>query len=80
MVSQNGASLFPNFFLQLGVQTGPTSIMSISVYPSQDSADKVMKKRDEVYKEKADRMSGWSMEGPVRHWNMPALIPILGKL
>ena len=80
MVSQNGASLFPDFILQLGVQTGPTSIMSISVYPSQDSADKVMKKWDEVYKEKADTMSGWSMEGPVRHWNMPALIPILGKL
>ena len=80
MVSQNGASLFPDFILQLGVQTGPTSIMSISVYPSQDSADKVMKKWGKVYKGKADTMSGWSMEGPVRHWNMPALIPILGKL
>ena len=80
MVSQNGASLFHDFILQLGFQTGPTSIMSISVYPSQDSADKVMKKRDEVFKEKADTMSGWSMEGPVLHWNMPALIPILGTL
>ncbi|MDA9989558.1 hypothetical protein N9E48_01945 [Paracoccaceae bacterium] len=28
---ENGASLFPNCILQLGVQTGPTSIMSISV-------------------------------------------------
>ena len=77
---ENGASLFPNCILQLGVQTGPTSIMSISDYPSQDGADKAMTKRDEVFKEKADTMSGWSMEGPVRHWNMPALIPILGKL
>ena len=46
---QNGASFFPDCILQLGVQTGLTSIMAISVYPGQDSADKAMTKRDEGF-------------------------------
>ncbi len=76
---QNGAKLFPDSILQMGVQTGPTSIMSVSVYPDQSTADEAMATRDKLFKDAANTMSGWSMEGPVRHWTMPTLMTIIGE-
>ena len=79
MVSENGASLFPNSILQMMVKTYPTSVMSISVYPDQASADEAMATRDKPFKDHSNTMSGWSMEGPVRHWAMPTLMTLSGK-
>ncbi len=76
----NGPSLFPECILLTSVQTGPTSVMSISVYPDQETADQAMAARNKVFKDAGDAMSGWTLEGPVRHWSMPALIPIIGEL
>ena len=76
----NAASLFPECILLTSVQTGPTSVMSISVYPDKKSADQAMATRDKVFKDARDTMSGWTLEGRVRHWSMPALIPIIGEL
>jgi len=65
--NQNAASLSPNSILQMAVQTGPTSIMSLSVYPDQETEDEAMKRRDQVFKDTANTMSGSSIEGPFRH-------------
>ena len=76
---KNGALLFPNSLLQMGVQTGPTSIMSVSVYPDQETANQAMSTRDKLFKDNSNTMSGWSMEGPVRHWTMPTLMKLVGE-
>lgn len=60
---------FPEAILQMGVQVGPTSVMSISLYPDQNTADNALAKRDLVFTTKADVMDGWQMEGPLRHFH-----------
>lgn len=69
MVAKNMTKLIPEAILQMSVQVGPTSIMSISLYPDQDTADKTMAKRDQVFADYADTMDGWHMEGPVRAYH-----------
>ena len=76
---KNGASLFPNSILQMGVETGQTSVMSILLYPDQASADEAMATCYKFFKDHSKKMSGWSMEGPVRHWAMPTLITLIGE-
>ena len=60
----NAASLFPERILHTSVQTNPTSVVSISVYPNQRSANHAMAMRDKVFKDPSDTMSGWTLEGP----------------
>ena len=44
----NGPSLFPECILLTSVQTGPISVMSISVYPDQETADASLETREKL--------------------------------
>ena len=58
--------LFPNAEILLTIRTGPTSAMSVSVYPNEQDAEVALVKRDEHFKSaKIQPREAWYLEGKV---------------
>ena len=55
--------LFPNAEILLTIRTGPTSAMSVSVYPNEQDAEVALVKRDEHFKSaKIQPREAWYLE------------------
>ena len=58
--------LFPNAEILLTIKTGPTSAMSVSIYPDKKSADEALIRRDKHFKTaEIQPREAWHLEGKV---------------
>ena len=58
--------LFPNAEILLTIRTGPTSAMSVSVYPNDQAAEVALVKRDKHFKTaEIQPREAWYLEGKV---------------
>ena len=58
--------LFPNAEILLTIRTGPTSAMSVSVYPNDQAAEVALVKRDKHFKSaEIQPREAWYLEGKV---------------
>ena len=61
-----GPELFPNAEILLTIKTGPTSAMSVSVYPNELMAKEALIKREKHFKTaKIQPREAWYLEGRV---------------
>ena len=58
--------LFPNAEILLTIKTGPTSAMSVSIYPDEKSAEESLVRRNKHFKAaKVQPREAWYLEGHV---------------
>ena len=58
--------LFPNAEILLTIKTGPTSAMSVSIYPDEKSAEESLIRRNKHFKAaKVQPREAWYLEGHV---------------
>ena len=58
--------LFPNAEILLTIKTGPTSAMSVSIYPDEKSAEESLIRRNKHFKAaKVQPREAWYLEGQV---------------
>ena len=64
--SNEGPKLFPNAEILLTIRTGPTSAMSVSVYPDEVMAEEALTRRDKHFKTaEIQPREAWYLEGRV---------------
>ena len=50
LYEKDAPTLFPNAEILLTIKTGPTTAMSVSIYPDEKSAEKALIRRDKHFK------------------------------
>ena len=66
MYQREAPELFPNAEILLTIRTGPTSAMSVSVYPDEVMAEEALTRRDKHFKTaKIQPRESWYLEGKV---------------
>ena len=66
MYQREAPELFPNAEILLTIKTGPTSAMSVSIYPDEKSAEESLIRRNKHFKAaKVQPREAWYLEGHV---------------
>ena len=66
MYQREAPELFPNAEILLTIKTGPTSAMSVSIYPDEKSAEESLIQRDKHFKAaEVQPREAWYLEGEV---------------
>ena len=66
MYQREAPELFPNAEILLTIKTGPTTAMSVSIYPDKESAEKSLIRRDKHFKTaEIQPREAWYLEGKV---------------
>ena len=61
---KNARKQFPDEDLIIAIRTSPTSAMTISVYPNEETAERALEMRAQRMDNEKD-VSGWHMEGEI---------------
>ena len=61
---KNARKQFPEADLLIAIRTSPTSAMTISVYPNEETTERALEMRDKRIDSERD-ISGWHMEGEI---------------
>jgi hypothetical protein len=61
---KDARKLFPEADLLISIRTSPTSAMTISVYPNEETAQRALEMRSKRIDSEKD-ISGWHMEGEI---------------
>ena len=63
---KDAPTLFPNAEILLTIKTGPTTAMSVSIYPDKQSAEESLIRRDKHFKTaEIQPREAWYLEGKV---------------
>ena len=63
---KDAPTLFPNAEILLTIKTGPTTAMSVSIYPDEKSAEESLIQRDKHFKAaEVQPREAWYLEGEV---------------
>ena len=66
LYEKDAPKLFPNAQILLTIKTGPTSAMSVSIYPDEKSAEESLIRRDKHFKAaEVQPREAWYLEGQV---------------
>ena len=66
LYGKDAPTLFPNAEILLTIKTGPTSAMSVSIYPDEKSAKDSLIRRDKHFKAaEVQPREAWYLEGKV---------------
>ena len=66
MYQREAPELFPNAEILLTIKTGPTSAMSVSIYPDEKSAEESLIRRDKHFKAaEVQPREAWYLEGKI---------------
>ena len=66
LYEKDAPTLFPNAEILLTIKTGPTTAMSVSIYPDKKSAEEALTRRDKHFKTaKIQPREAWYIEGKV---------------
>ena len=66
MYQREAPELFPNAEILLTIKTGPTSAMSVSIYPDEKSAEESLIRRNKHFKAaEVQPREAWYLEGHV---------------
>ena len=66
MYQREAPELFPNAEILLTIKTGPTSAMSVSIYPDEKSAEESLIRRNKHFKAaEVQPREAWYLEGEV---------------
>ena len=61
---KDARKLFPEADLLISIRTSPTSAITISVYPNEETAERALEMRAQRMNNEKD-VSGWHMEGEI---------------
>ena len=63
---KDAPTLFPNAEILLTIKTGPTTAMSVSIYPDKKAAEEALTRRDKHFKTaEIQPQEAWYIEGKV---------------
>ena len=65
----NARKQFPDADLLIAIRTSPTSAMTISVYPNEETAERALEMRAQRMVNEKD-VSGWHMEGELSPFDL----------